>query len=100
MNEITHSACEGVFLVEGDEDTLIFENTITENKDGIILLNSKGSIKSNTISSNHRTGIHVAGTSTCEILSNTLKDNISIGIHIKAPSIPIVRQNVLKGNHY
>jgi len=40
--------------------------------------------------SNLRTGIHVAGTSTCEILANTIKDNISVGVMVKDPSTPVI----------
>jgi len=40
MNEIKHSTAEGIFVVEGEESTLIFENNISSNKDGILVLNS------------------------------------------------------------
>lgn len=90
INEIKHSTAEGIFVVEGEEPTLIFENVINSNKDGILALNSQGSIKNNTILSNLRTGIHIAGNSTVEVLSNTIKDNISIGIHVKDPSLPVI----------
>lgn len=40
MNEIKHSTAEGIFVVEGEESTLIFENIINSNKDGILVLNS------------------------------------------------------------
>jgi len=77
-------------MVEGEENTLVFENVINSNKDGILVLNSQGSIKNNTILSNLRTGIHIAGNSVTEVLSNTIKDNISIGIHVKEPALPVI----------
>lgn len=36
-NMISGSVSEGVFLVEGEENAMISENTIFENKDGIVM---------------------------------------------------------------
>ena len=99
-NLIRGSVAEGIFVVEGEETTQIYDNYIIENRDGIILFNSRGSCKKNTIENNIRTGIQCAGTSSCEIFDNKIKDNISIGLMIKDPSMPIVRNNEIMGNHY
>lgn len=53
-NEISGSVAEGVFLVEGRNQTSIYENIIKENLDGISLFNSKGKIEHNIIEGNQR----------------------------------------------
>lgn len=49
FNIITGSVAEGIFVVEGNENTLIRENEVTQNKDGIVLYNSNGRVKDNKI---------------------------------------------------
>jgi len=53
-NEISESVAEGIFLVEGENQTSISENIIRDNLDGIALFNSKGNIKQNLIEGNQR----------------------------------------------
>lgn len=56
-NEIQGSVAEGIFVVEGHEDTVIRNNEVIENKDGIVLYNSKGKVQDNKIHKNQRSGI-------------------------------------------
>ena len=56
-NTVTESVAEGIFVVEGHENTVIIGNKVEKNKDGIVLYNSQGSCKENIIKLNQRSGI-------------------------------------------
>lgn len=99
-NEISESMAEGIFLVKGDPTTLINENIIRDNLDGISLSDSNGKIAQNLIEGNQRCGIQCSGYTKADISYNQIKSNILIGILIKEPSDPKVGFNILKDNHY
>lgn len=99
-NEISGSCAEGIFLVEGKNQTSIYENIIKENLDGISLIDSKGKIMQNIIEFNQRCGIQCSGNTTADIMKNHINSNISIGILVKKPSLPNAQTNTLKDNHY
>jgi len=48
-NEVSGSVAEGIFVVEGQENTLVRNNKVTQNKDGIVLYNSEGKIRENNV---------------------------------------------------
>jgi parallel beta-helix repeat protein len=56
-NEIENSKSEGVFIIEGEERVLVEENRINNNFYGIVLVDSKGIIKNNTIIDNYTCGV-------------------------------------------
>ena len=85
-NTISESVAEGIFVVEGHENTIITENRVEQNKDGIVLYNSHGSCKENTIKENQRSGILIGGQTDAEISSNILSGNICSQIMIKDPA--------------
>jgi len=99
-NKISESMSEGIFLVKGEDQTLINENIIRENLDGITLCDSNGKIFNNLIESNQRWGIQCSGTTIADISKNQIKSNILIGIMVKDLSDPKIGFNVLKDNHY
>lgn len=99
-NEIYGSVAEGIFWVEGHKDTIIKENTVNENKDGIVMYNSEGTVKENTIQFNQRSGIYWGGQTTTEVISNKVNNNVSIGIMIKDPSAPKLMSNEVRDNFY
>ena len=47
FNMIENSKSEGIFIIEGEEELFIEENTINNNFYGIVLVDSKGFIKNN-----------------------------------------------------
>ena len=63
------------------------------NQDGIVLVNSDGQIKENSIKKNLRAGILTASKTTTFIDQNVIEDNLVSGIVIKDPSLPILRRN-------
>jgi hypothetical protein len=63
------------------------------NQDGIVLVNSDGQIKENSIKKNLRAGILTASKTTTFIDQNVIEDNLVSGIVIKDPSMPILRHN-------
>ena len=63
------------------------------NQDGIVLVNSDGQIKENSIKKNLRAGILTASKTTTFIDQNVIEDNLVSGIVIKDPSMPILRRN-------
>ena len=49
-NYIKHSKSgEGIFVVEGEKELLIEDNYIEHNQDGVVIVNSDGKIKGNTL---------------------------------------------------
>ncbi|CAI2360731.1 unnamed protein product [Moneuplotes crassus] len=99
-NEICKSIAEGIFMAKAERPTIINENIITENLDGITLLDSDGKIMNNLIEGNQRSGILCSGKTNADISKNNIKSNILIGIMVKKPSNPKMSFNVLKDNHY
>ena len=99
-NEINGSVAEGIFIVEGHSDTLVRENEVNENKDGIVLYNSEGSIKENMVQYNQRSGILCGGQTDAEITDNKILSNVSIGVMIKDPSVPQLKANEICHNFY
>ena len=85
-NTVTESVAEGIFVVEGHENTVIIGNKVEKNKDGIVLYNSQGSCKENIIKLNQRSGILIGGETEADISSNTLSGNICSQIMIKDPA--------------
>lgn len=53
-NEISGSAAEGIFIVEGRHETSIFENIIKDNLDGISMYKSRGKVVQNLVEGNQR----------------------------------------------
>lgn len=99
-NEISESMAEGIFLIKGEGTTMIHENVIRDNLDGISLVDSAGKIDHNLIEGNQRCGIQCAGHTIADINENQIKSNILIGIMVKDPSDPKIGFNYIKDNHY
>lgn len=72
---------------------MIEDNQIEMNQDGIVLVNSEGQVKDNSIKSNLRAGILTASKTTAFIDQNVIEDNLVSGVVIKDPSLPILRRN-------
>lgn len=51
-NYIENGKSEGIFCVEAEDKLLIEDNQIIGNNDGIVLVNSRGFIRENTIKAN------------------------------------------------
>lgn len=51
-NKIENSKAEGIFVVEGEENLFIEDNEVKGNIDGIVMVNSRGKVKSNKIKEN------------------------------------------------
>ena len=99
-NEISRSIAEGIFMAKAERPTLINENIIWENQDGVTLLDSDGKIMNNLIEGNQRWGIQWSGKTNADISKNNIKCNVLIGIMVKKPSNPKISFNILKDNHY
>lgn len=72
---------------------MIEDNQIEMNQDGIVLVNSEGQVKDNSIKNNLRAGILTASKTTAFIDQNIIEDNLVSGVVIKDPSLPILRRN-------
>ena len=74
---------------------MIEDNQIENNHDGIVLVNSEGQIKDNSVKGNLRAGILICSKSKAFIDQNTIEDNLVSGVVIKDPSLPILRRNLI-----
>ena len=86
--------------MEAEERLLIEDNQILQNADGIVLLDSNGFLKENTIKNNYRSGILTCGETNAVIDSNTIEDNQAAGIIIKDPSLPEIKRNEICKNFF
>ena len=98
-NMIENSKSEGIFVIEGEEFLLIEENTINNNYYGIVLVDSKGHIKSNQILDNYTSGLLTEKNTTALIQNNTIAKNMTTGVIIKDPSLPDLRSNHIHDNN-
>lgn len=99
-NLIENSKSEGIFVIEGETTLLIEENEIMGNHDGIVLVESLGTIRLNVIKENQRSGIMTANNTTALLEANTIEENWTAGIVIKDPSLPVMRKNEISKNYY
>ena len=89
---------EGIFVVEGEPDLLIEDNQIECNEDGIVLVNSQGKVKYNSIKTNSRSGILIAGRTQSLIYENNIEES-NTGILVKDPAEPEFINNDIKKNN-
>ena len=89
---------EGVFVIEGEEGLLVEDNQIEDNNDGIVLVNSQGTIQNNSLKQNIRSGILNASYTTAKLIENTIEGS-NTGVLIKDPSEPILRKNTIEKNN-
>jgi parallel beta-helix repeat protein len=99
-NLIDASKSEGVFVIEGEDNLLIEENEVVGNHDGIVLVESMGTVKGNVIKENQRSGILTANNTKAMLDSNIIEENWTAGILIKDPSLPEMRKNEVSKNYY
>ena len=99
-NLIENSKSEGVFVIEGEETLIVEENEIVGNHDGIVLVESRGTIRANQIKENQRSGILTANNTRALLESNVIEENWTAGILIKDPSLPEMRKNEVSKNYY
>jgi parallel beta-helix repeat protein len=99
-NYIENSKQEGIFVIDGEQNLLIEDNQIEGNNDGIVLVNSNGQVRENSIKTNQRSGILTASKTTAYIDSNIIEDNLVSGILIKDPSTPLLRRNEIAKNFF
>lgn len=98
-NYIKHSKSgEGIFVVEGEKELLIEDNYIEHNQDGVVIVNSDGKIKGNTLQQNTRSGVLSAGRSTASVIGNIIEES-NTGVLIKDPSELILRKNQIRKNN-
>lgn len=99
-NLIENSKSEGIFVIEGEESLLIEENEIVGNHDGIVLVESLGTVRYNVIKENQRSGILTANNTKALLEANTIEENWTAGIVIKDPSLPDMKKNEISKNYY
>lgn len=87
-NMIENSKSEGLFVIEGEPNLVIEENTINNNFYGVVLVESKGVIKNNKIVDNYTAGILTEKNTTALITNNDILKNMTSGIIIKDPALP------------
>ena len=98
-NIIENSKSEGIFVIEGEKDLLIEENTINNNFYGMVLIDSMGTIKNNEIIENYTAGVLTEKETTAKFDHNVIAKNMTTGIIIKDPSLPDMRSNHIYGNN-
>jgi parallel beta-helix repeat protein len=99
FNMIENSKSEGIFVVEGEEQLLIDDNTINNNFYGIVLVDSKGVIKNNKILDNYTSGLLTEKNTTALIQYNVIAKNMTTGVIIKDPSLPDLKKNHIYENN-
>ena len=98
-NLIENSKSEGIFIIEGEEKLLIEENHINNNFYGIVLIDSNGIIKNNSILDNYTSGILTEKKTSALIQNNIIAKNMTTGVIIKDPSLPDLRSNQIYDNN-
>lgn len=98
-NIIQNSKSEGIFVIEGEENLMIEENTVTNNYYGLVLVDSLGVYKNNEIIDNYTAGILTEKQTYALIQNNIIAKNMTTGIIIKDPSLPDLRSNTIVDNN-
>lgn len=97
-NTIFGGRCEGVFVIEGGY-SLIHNNDIYENYDGIICCTATPQIENCTITRNKRNGIMVLKDGRPTIINCTIKGNLGAGLFIRDKSKGKYMDNTIRMNH-
>jgi parallel beta-helix repeat protein len=98
-NEITRGLAEGIFIIKSARVT-VFNNTIEQNQDGVILAESHAELKSNRINHNAKHGIFLLQNSKPTVLDNTIKNNKNAGIYVKGRTeLRSFRNNTVSDNN-
>lgn len=97
-NIIENSKSEGIFVIEGEKTLLIDSNEITLNSIGIVLYDSQGIVRNNSVVENNVCGILTELSTTAVIMNNTIAKNQTTGIIIKDPSLPDLKNNSIEKN--
>lgn len=96
-NRIFQSRNEGIFIIDG-KVSVISENEVYENNDGIILINSHPNLSDNTINNNIRSGLFLLEGSSPIVNSNFIRDNQFIGLFIRDKCEGKFNENDIRGN--
>jgi parallel beta-helix repeat protein len=68
------------------------------NAEGIVLLNSQGTVAKNRVQQNDRCGLLMLSETFAVVEDNTFENNKLIGLEIRDPSQPNLRKNKARGN--
>lgn len=80
------------------DNTVIENNTISNNFIGIYLLSANNVIKNNTLQPNTAYGIFLSSSNGNKITNNTISTNILNGISLESSSDNIIRDNMIERN--
>ena len=78
---------------------VIDDNQVMGNNDGVVLVNSKGIVRNNSIKENLRSGVLTAGETFAVVENNEIEENQMCGVLIKESSLPILRKNTISKNY-
>lgn len=85
--------------MQGEDKLLIEENQIQNNYYGIVLIDSLGVIKNNSIIDNYTAGILAEKNTFATIQNNVIAKNMTTGIIIKDPAVPEMKSNEIYDNN-
>ena len=97
-NCIKESYEEGIYISKGGY-SLITDNTIMENMDGIIMKNASPNLMNNRIKNNKKCGIYLLGDSFPHISRNFLENNILCGLFMGDNSYGIIKENTIHSSY-
>ena len=100
FNLIEKSKKEGIFCVEGGASLKIYENYVLRNEHGIVLVQSGGEIRANSVEESAECGVWVTNESKARITGNRVENNQVYGIKIEDPAEPHLEENVVKGSKF
>ena len=98
-NIIENSKSEGMFIMQGEEKLLVEENQIQNNYYGIVLIDSLGIIKNNSIIDNYTAGVLAEKNTFAQLQNNVIAKNMTTGIIIKDPAVPEMKSNEIYDNN-
>lgn len=96
-NFLYESASEGIFMFKGG-NSLIYDNQISRNYDGVILNQSFPDFKYNKIRDNRENGLMLLRNSEPQIQFNEISNNRGVGLYIRDISEPEIKANRIEAN--
>ncbi len=97
-NCIRESYEEGIYISRGGY-SLVANNTIFENMDGVIIKDSSPNIMYNEIKTNKKCGIYLLGESFPHIYHNSIETNVLCGVFMSDQSYGIINDNVIDSSY-
>lgn len=97
-NKIYASRSEGIFAMKASEQSLIMNNEIFDNNDGLIFIESDSNVQENSIYNNMRIGLLLSKGSRPKVKDNNISNNQFLGVFVREKSFAKFYDNVIVNN--